>query len=179
MKRKTKEQIVDITLAVLEGILRIGEGTMNAFVDQRSLYKTKNCEDFASWQITNRLRELIMGGYIEVKEESGTTSVRLTRKGKIKHLEKTVNKEIDGKWRFISFDIPEKLRTQRIKLTRSLRRIGYKALQKSLWVCPFIRADEVELIIEQLKLQQYTAYFVVEKTDIKEHLEGLFPEIFE
>lgn len=157
--------------------MRLGEGTFDAFIDQKSFYKKLREEDFASTIISNRIRDFINRGYIEAVEESGRTSIRLTRKGKIKYLEKSTDNTIDGKWRLISFDIPEKLRTLRLRLTRSLRRIGFRPVQKSLWACPFIKADEVDLIVKELKLEKYVAYFVIEKTDIKQHLEELFDDV--
>lgn len=163
----------------MDGLLRVSEGTFNAFVDQKSFYKHVESNSYSRDQLVDRVRAMINRGYIEAVEESGSRSIRLTRKGKIKRLEKSTNQEIDGKWRFISFDIPEKLKTLRLRLARSLRRIGYKSVQKSLWACPFIKANEVNLILEELCLRSYVAYFVVEKTDIKEHLEELFPEVFE
>jgi len=179
MKKKTREKITDLTLAILDGVLRLGDGTFNAFVDQRTFYKDLHDAEFARNQIVDRVRNLIDRGYIEAEEESGRSSIRLTRKGKIKRLEKITDNEIDGKWRFISFDIPEKLKALRLRLTRSLRRIGFKPVQKSLWACPFVKADEVDLIVKELGLGKYVAYFVIEKTDIQQHLEELFSEELE
>jgi len=179
MRKRTREKIIDLTLAILEGLLRIGEGTFDAFIDQKSFYKKLKGDNFASREITNRVRGLINRGYIEAVEESGKTSIRLTRKGKIKRLEKTTDNRIDGKWRFISFDIPERLKSLRRSLTRYLRRIGFRPVQKSLWASPFVKADDVDLIVKELGLEKYVAYFVVEKTDIKQHLEELFDDLLD
>lgn len=177
MRKKHREKIIDLTLAVLDGVLSLGEATFEAFIDQKSFYKNINSEDFARRQITDRIRDLINSGYIEAREESGHRSIRLTRKGKIKRLEKSQDITTDGRWRFISFDIPEKYKNLRIQLIRCLRRIGYKPVQKSLWASPFIKANEVNLIIEELKVSQYVAYFVVEETDIEQHLLELFDNV--
>jgi len=157
--------------------LRVGEGTFDAFIDQKSFYRNLRQENFASNLISNRIRDYINRGYIEAKEESGRTSIRLTRKGKIKRLEKNQDNTTDGRWRLISFDISEKLKNLRMCLIRSLRRIGYRPVQKSLWASPFIKADEVDLIVKELGLEKYVAYFIIEKTDIRQHLEELFDDV--
>jgi len=177
MRKKSREKIIDLSLAILEGIFKVGEGTFEAFIDQKSFYKKLHHEDFASNLISNRIRDFINRGYIEAKEEKGGTSIRLTRKGRIKRLEKTADRTVDGKWRLLSFDIPEKQKTLRIKLTRTLKRIGYRAIQKSLWACPFVKVDEVDLLLKELGLEQYVANFIVEKTDIKKHLVEIFDDV--
>jgi len=179
MRKKHREKIIDLTSAVLEGILTLGGATFNAFIDQRSFYQNFDSDDFSRRQITDRVRNLINSGYIEAKEESGHKSIRLTRKGKIKRLEKSQDVTADGQWRFISFDIPEKYKNLRLQLVRYLRRIGYKPIQKSLWASPFVKVDEVDLIIKELGVSQYVAYFVIEKTDIQEHLKELFDDEIE
>ena len=177
MRKKNREKIINLSLAVLEGLFRLGEGTFDAFINQKSFYKRLHNNNSASRELIDRVRILINRGYIEAKEESGKTSIRLTRKGKIKRLENSSDQIIDGKWRFISFDIPEKLKTLRTALTRFLRRISFRPVQKSLWVCPFVKADEVDLIVKELGLEKYVAYIIVEKTDIENHLRELFDDV--
>jgi len=101
-------------------------------------------------------------------------SMELSNKGRIKLLENSTEKVVDGKWRMLSWDIPEKYLAKRRQFCSSIRRIGYKQVQKSLWACPYIRADEISLITEELGLQKYVAYLRVDKTDIEDHLQKLF-----
>lgn len=176
MKVKHREKLIDITVAILENLLRLGEATTHAFIDQKSFYKRLR-SSYPSQDISDRVRAMLRAGYIEAKEESGSRSIRITRKGKIKRIEKTNDTTTDGKWRFLSFDIPEDNKNKRRQLARSIRRIGFKPVQKSLWASPYIKADEIDLIIEELNVRQFCGYFVVEKTDIDDHLHRLFPEI--
>lgn len=176
MRKKHREKIIDVTTTVLEVLFRFAGATSHAFFDQKSFYNEVNSQGFGRDEISSRVRRLINSGHIEAVEESGKRSIRLTRKGNIKRIEKSADFAADGKWRFISFDIPEKRRSERLSLRRSLRRIGYKPLQKSLWVCPFNKADEVGLIVSELGLKDFTAYFKIEKTDIEEHLKELFDQ---
>jgi DNA-binding transcriptional regulator PaaX len=176
MKVKNKEKVINLTLAVLDGLLRIGQISKSAFVDQKSFFKTLH-EEYPSQKISDRVSQMLRSGYIEVTEENGSKSIRITRKGEIKRLEKTNDLTTDGKWRFLSFDIPEGRSVARHKLVRSLHRINFKAVQKSLWVTPYVKADEIDFIFEELDIRPYCAYFIVEKTDIDDHLHRLFPEV--
>lgn len=175
MKKKSREKIINVTMFILDILARFGGATSKAFLDQKSFY-TNTDHDFSREQIRNRIRALINSGQIEAIEESGRKSIRLTRKGKIKWLEKVAENETDKKWRIISFDIPDRMKNLRIQLTRNLRRVGYKPVQKSLWASPFVKSDAVDLIIEELNLAEFVAYFVIEKTDIEKHLQELFDE---
>ena len=181
MRKKQREKIIDITTEILEGLLRIGGATTHAFFDQKSFYSDLNSRGYDRKIISNYIRRLINSGHIEAMEESGRKSIRLTRKGKIKRLEQSTDCGSDGRWRFISFDIPEDRKSLRIALTRSLRRIGYKPVQKSLWVCPFNKADEAGLLIEELGIGDFIANFQVDinNMDIKQHLLELFDDELE
>ncbi len=112
-------------------------------------------------------------GYIKINRILNN-SIQLTNKGKIKLIEESGNYAIDGKWRMLSFDIPEDFRKKRNQFRRSIKRIGYKQAQKSLWVSPFVKADEIELIISEQDLGKFVAYLLVEKTDMDSYLKSLF-----
>lgn len=177
MRKKHREKIVDITTSVLEVLIRFAGAGSDAFSYQKDFYNELNRHGFDRTTISDRVRDLINSGHIEAREESGTRSVRLTRKGKIKWLEKSTDNSTDGRWRFVSFDIPEDRKCLRLSFTRSLRRVGYKPVQKSLWVCPFNKADEIDLIIRELDIGEYVANFRVQKIDIEEHLKELFDDV--
>ncbi len=57
-----------------------------------------------------------------------------------------INKPWDEKWRMVNFDIPEKNRNLRDKIRYSLEQLGFKNLQRSLWVSPLPVDDFVEKI---------------------------------
>lgn len=124
-------------------------------------------------RLSNNIRSLESHGYITINRGLNN-SIQLTNKGKIKLIEESGNYNTDGKWRMLSFDIPEDLRKKRNQFRRSIKRIGYKQAQKSLWVSPFVKADEIDLIINEQNLGKYVAYLLVEKTDIDSYLKNLF-----
>lgn len=177
-KRKIKRKFGEITIDLLEFIARIPTGVVNSFLDQRSLYYSIPKDDSILDNFFNHIRNLHSRGYIEIQKDGKNTSIRLTNKGKIKKLESMKTRIPDGKWRILSFDIPQKMKKIRDQFRRSIKRLGFKQVQQSLWVSPFINADEIDLIIDELKIRQFVAYFVIDKSDIQEHLELMFDNEF-
>ncbi|MCX6812570.1 MAG: hypothetical protein NTW79_03035 [Candidatus Berkelbacteria bacterium] len=175
MKKETKQAFGEITWTILAAIARTPEAIIGGFLDQEGLKRQmESGEDFLGDKFIQYLRNLKRTGYIEIKEQNCNLSVRLTVKGKIKNLESPKNLEVDGRLRIISYDIPENYNIKRRQFCRSLKRIGFKQLQKSLWVCQYIKADEIDLIIDELEIREYVAYFIIAKSNIEEHLDNLF-----
>src|SRR3989344_1023901 len=79
------------------------------------------------------------------KEENadGSMSITFTEKGKLRALNskldniKNKSQSWDGKWRMVSFDMPEKFKRGRDALRRTLKRIGFRELQKRVFICPY------------------------------------------
>ena len=67
-----------------------------------------------------------------------------------------------GKWHFISFDIPVKRTTARVALTRLLRARGFIPFQRSVWAGPHqLAADVWEFIVDH-DLAAFCAPMIVE-----------------
>ena len=173
-KEEAKRIFGEITLSILDIICSIPGALVGSFIDQKTILRRMNISKEYKSLPANYLNGLIQRGYLEVKTENGQKSVRLTHKGKIRQLEGNKNDKKDGKWRFLSFDIPETRSRDRDQFRRSIKRIGFCQVQKSLWVCPFVRADQIDLIIDGLKIRQYVAYIISDKTDIEDYLNGIF-----
>lgn len=80
-----------------------------------------------------RLRENGLIDFIDDKQ----LIVRLTDRGKDRALwtrMKVINEKWDGKWRIVIWDIPENRRVARDLLRYKLKWLGFKQLQKSVWV---------------------------------------------
>jgi CRISPR-associated endonuclease Cas2 len=166
----------ELTLNILEHLLRISEGTIDSFISQKELYNKIRFDNYEATKFCNHLRSMMNSGYVEIERERGIGSVKLTNKGRIKLIENSRKERTDGKWRMLSFDIPEKFSKKRNQFRRSIKRVGFKQVQKSLWACPYVDADEIELIISELAIKEYVAYMIVEKTDIDKYLNKLFAD---
>ena len=86
-------------------------------------------------------------------EEDGGYKIRITDKGKARfrkvqfdNLTIPAQSKWDGKWRLVIFDVPEKYGASRRALTEKLQIMGFKMLQKSVWVHPFPCSAEVEVV---------------------------------
>jgi CRISPR-associated endonuclease Cas2 len=173
MKAKKLKKYGQISLDLLLAISEIALDLAVTF-DPRKF--SKSIPDKKN-RVNDYFRILNRSGYVDFKHVEGRTySVRLTQKGKIKLLENSEDGSTDGKWRLLSFDIPEDKRRQRDQFRRTIKRIGFKQVQKSLWACPFVKANGVKLAIEEYDLSRYIAYMIVEETDIEDYLKKLFSD---
>ncbi len=163
-------------MSILEHLLKISEGAIDSFISQKELYNKIKFDSYEATKFCNHLRSMMNSGYVKIERKKGVGSVKLTNKGRIKLIENSKKERADGKWRMLSFDIPEKFSIKRNQFRRSIKRIGFKQVQKSLWVCPCVNADEIELIISELRIKEYVVYMVVEKTDIDKYLNKLFAD---
>lgn len=166
-------------MSILEFVASSAEMIALSFLDQKRImrwYKYGHPLELESERFFEYLRRLEKRGYVKIKIRDKSCSVRLTKKGEIKLIENNKDNIIDGKWRMISFDIPEKLKNRRNLFRSAIKRIGFRQVQKSLWACPFIKADKIEKIINYYKVKKFVCYLIVEKTDIDYYLKELFSD---
>jgi len=178
MKKINIEKAKNITLIILKGIADVLDEGYELFsyeAYKRSVYYQEGDPRRHTEWYYRQLKSIEHRGYIKINQVN--KSVELTNKGRIKLIENSPDQATDGKMRMVSYDIPEPLKSKRQQLCRSLRRIGFRQLQKSLWACPFVKADEVDLITKELGLEKYVAYLIVEKSDIDDYLKNLFRDV--
>jgi DNA-binding transcriptional regulator PaaX len=162
-----------LTIDILEAVMEMSSMAIQVF-NPREFNKRLKYDDYSPSRTLGQLKRLIKCGYLEPVENNGRQSVVLTKKGQIKLLENKQVMQFDGKWRMLTFDVPEKIRARRDSFRASIKRIGFKQVQKSLWACPYTHADEIKIVIEEHHLQKYVAFLLVEKSDIDIHLKRLF-----
>lgn len=132
-------------------------------------------------KLNNEIALLYRQKMVSLKENpDGGFEMVLSEKGKLKainyHFEKTKIEPSswDGKWRLVVFDVPEKLRQGRDALREKLRRLGFRELQKSVFVFPYDCRDEIEFLVEFFALRKYVRYGVLELIDNDLHLQKEF-----
>ncbi len=115
---------------------------------------------FEGWSYRNgylrQIHNLEAQGWLESMERPENTErvYRLTKKGCLRalggcHPEERWNREWDGKWRMVVFDLPENKRGLRNELRRQLRAAKFGGLQGSVWISP----DSVHTVRETLNKQ--------------------------
>lgn len=174
MKENTKHKIKSAIVITLETIWKVAEDMTLLYLDRKEFYKRKYHGDYNYSKFSDQLRKMEKAKLIVINENKRGFSISITNKGKIKCIEQNNDLVTDGKWRMLSFDIPEDYRNKRNQFRRSIKKVGFKQVQKSLWACPYVKADEIDLIIQELNIRKYVVYLIVEKTDSDQYLNKLF-----
>lgn len=140
------------------------------FPDVYKLRRRYEKED-AKTQFSQFVNYLKKQGYIKIKSLEQKKAVMLTKKGaekvlKVKLKMKEKKRRPDGKWQMVIFDIPEKKRDFRDIFRENLQILGYKMLQRSVWVCPYDVLKETEALIRKYSLHPYVKLFLIEEIEL-------------
>ncbi len=127
------------------------------------------------------LSSLKQNKFIKAKKAKNRKEIILTKKAKseivkYKLKDKIDNTKWDGKWRGISWDVPEASRKDRDYLRRQLKWIGFKELQKSFWIFPYDIKKEMENLFQLYKndLMGDIRFLVIEKIEDDSDLKKYF-----
>lgn len=120
-------------------------------------------EGISSKRASTIIYDLKRYNYITIRG----SSVQLTNKAKMKLVDRLASKEsADTKYHLVSFDIPESFRINRNRFRRSIKKMGFKQIQKSLWVSNRNVGEYVEIAAREYKVEPYVAYFIAEHSNI-------------
>ena len=142
--------------AIIPGIFKIFE----SFREASSVPSEKT---YSKRQIENALNNLKKRKFVKIiKEKNGRVKIKLTNKGRKRILEMSLDSlkikklpKWDGKWRIVVFDIPVKQNPGREALRKKMKNLGFKQLQKSVWIIPWECEDEMLFIAEMYKVEKY------------------------
>lgn len=108
------------------------------------------------------MQEKSSGETVFVLSEDGK---RRVAKGQLDMLAISQPKKWDNKWRIVLFDVPERQKTARDALHRTLRDLGFCQIQKSCFVHPYECRNEVDFITEIFMISEHVMYMVVESLE--------------
>lgn len=121
-------------------------------------------------KIADALYNLEQKGYLKSRNKGRSRKWALTKKGWIKLIKLKIKskncqkkKKWDGKWRLVAFDIPEKYRKTRDMLRLYLYAMGFKSLQKSVFITQEDILDEVKRLIEACEMEPFVQFMEVVK----------------
>lgn len=77
-------------------------------------------------------------------------------------------KEWDGKWRIVIFDVPEQKRLIRNMFRRNLKKWGFKSLQKSVWISKRNIYDRLVNCINDLGMSEWVVVIESDKATIND-----------
>ena len=141
----------------------------NIFRDEwTSINKNKYLKEKSKENFSKIIQHLKERGYLKILRIKGQNAAMITTKGidklfKIKLKLVGNKKRKDRKWQMVLFDIPENKRRDRDYFRRGLRYLGYKRLQKSIWVCECDVLKETKDLVKRYKLGPFVELLLVEK----------------
>ena len=77
---------------------------------------------------------------------------------------KSYTKKPSADWNLVIFDIPEKQRAKRVWLRKQLRLLGFKMLQKSVWIGKYGLSDDFIFDLRRLGILQYLHILKIRKS---------------
>ncbi|MFA6270433.1 MAG: hypothetical protein WC657_04475 [Candidatus Paceibacterota bacterium] len=110
-------------------------------------------------------------GVLELTNEGRLYFNRL----KAKKIKLPTGKKWDGMWRMVTFDIPEKLKLNRMRFARNLNFIGMYNIEKSIFIYPHECRDQIFKIAELYEVRKYICYMVVKSIEPDSKLKIYFP----
>lgn len=176
-----RNEIAKVILGILAGVgivtlALVTPGVLPAIMDAFGLKKK-----YSRKQAQQSLVKLEKSKLISLTQEAGKTVVRLTKQGREKLLKFKLEdmriiseKHWDHKWRLVIFDVPKNLHTHRTAFAKKLREIGFKPLQKSVWITPYPCEDEIDFLKEVYTIGPYVRIVTAMAIDIQEDLIGKF-----
>ncbi len=176
---KTERVALQVIGAVgLIALVAVAPG-MGLVLKRLGIHKKLN-KSYAS-TLTSRL---IQRGYMTIEVRDGKKYARLTPHGR-KRLEEyqkqhrriqgvKKSERWDGKWRIVTFDIPERFRRSRDQIRYELREAGFVRLHKSVWVTPYPCAEFVALLKADQHVGKNLLYIVADKIEYGHELRKTF-----
>lgn len=175
---KSLKRVKKVTEIFLETVYFAMEAAGSLNCGKYSIYSSLRKSSFFDWsegRLAKKMREMEKIGYI-IHNGSGD-SIEFTNKAKIRIIDTLSSRhEVDGKYRFLSFDIPEQKRAYRDGFRRSIKRLGFKQVQKSLWVCNKNVGDLIEILLKEYHVNEYVTYIISERSDIDKHVKKMFDD---
>lgn len=132
-------------------------------------------------EVKRTLKNLEKRKIISLKEVEGELLVTFKEKGKelllrykIDELEIKKPRRWDKKWRIVAFDIPEKKKLAREVLRQKLKDLGFRPIQKSVFVIPYECQREIELIKRVYEIEPFIRFIEADFIDNQEKFIKLF-----
>jgi DNA-binding transcriptional regulator PaaX len=166
--RARREKIRNIALDTVKaaGVLALAVAVPNAVQGFSKLGLLPSARQHESMRRT--YSRLVVGGYLKYEGKF----LRLTPKGarELLRLELSAHGRArrriwDKKWRVLVFDVPEKNRALRDRVRSTLRHIGFRRLQDSVWVYPYDCEDLIALLKVELRTGYKLLYMIVDELE--------------
>lgn len=171
----TKTIFATLALSALVGTMLIFP-SLGYIINQFS--KSKKQQEY----VKRIFRKLKNQKLISIHEEGdGKITITLTDEGKIKALSFQIDslsipkpKNWDGRWRIIIFDIPENKKQARDLFRQHLKRLGFYALQRSVFIHPYPCKDQVDFLKHNFEVAECVTFIQARYLDNQNLLRNHF-----
>jgi hypothetical protein len=168
--------------------MRLGDHVLGAAFGGQSMHSAKKVAlQNAKRRYKHKQMLLQMEAYWLIKRKNGSDPVfTITKLGRTL-LEKTRlrkkravlraqdnQKEWDGEWRMVTFDVPESKRSIRDATRYLLKRHGYMQIHENVWVFPFDTEELTEFLKAQHDAREHIIQYRVTKTSADTRLRKMF-----
>jgi len=154
---------------------------LKPFLDQKRKNEREVWKRFNITYLKRTLSRLEGQKLVEIGEGNGVQIVKITNQGRKKVLKLGLdNLEIkkpkiwDGKWRLISFDLPETLAKTRKILVQYLSVWKFYPLHKSVYLHAYPIFKEVDFLREYLGVGEYVRMFTVSEIENDKQFKEFF-----
>lgn len=175
MKKENKEIIKLTAKEILKTLFDIPVSALIALEKKsysasiEDFYQYRDERENDRYNIRHKIHYLKQQGLINTFVENKERFIELTPKGikrlkknKVDNLKIEKPKKWDGRFRMVIFDIPEKDRPMRDGVRHALDSVGFKQIQKSVFVFPFECKEEIEVICSYFSVKKYLKYLVAD-----------------
>lgn len=165
-----------ITENILEILTILGQAFPRPFETPyehiKRLYReARGAPEPKKWQYNRAVKRLEASGKIEILKKNDKLFIRLTQKGKVAHLLATLDRDLksrgvwDGKWRLMIWDIPESSRKQRNTIRWFVKGLGFRLLQKSVFIIPYELPQAAVEYLQESGLIKFIRFLRVDRLD--------------
>lgn len=156
-KNSTSLIVLDILEKTVDGFVQVED-----FLYNSGIYAYHGGRIPPKSALSQAIRRLKNKDFIkEIKTDDQKIILKLTIAGK-NFLGKD-EERWDGKWRIVSFDIPEQKRVLRNLFRRNLKKWGFKYLHKSVWISKRNIYQKLTDYIKELKIEPWVTVIEADK----------------
>ncbi|MDP4001365.1 MAG: CRISPR-associated endonuclease Cas2 [bacterium] len=131
------------------------------YVLLKAYIQQKLRKPYSKGQMHNSFKYLKRKKFIAFEYKKNKIKVILTKLGR-QHLNKVAFEEIkiqpikwDGRWRLLTFDIPENKRGARQTFRRKIKEIGFFHFQRSVFIFPYPCKKEIDEMANLLEIRPF------------------------
>lgn len=164
MKQYRKDEILKYIL-LAGGVL--GLSLIAPQLPHKILEQYLKDKEFQQRRLRNDIEYLKRRGLIKKVKDQNTLILRLTDEGKKQAIFSQALDPIvpstkwDKKWHLLIFDIPEKYRAKRGRITEILLSVGCIQVQQSVYLSPYCFRNKISIFAQYYKLETCFFYFEI------------------